>query len=376
MELFFFGTSIYNEPAIYATGNEVYNCNLTDNGDTDGTWGAGGQIEIAGQDGIKIHDNVIDGTGRALGHNGNILSGAYYNKGLKFYKNKAYKPDYDGEAWNFHIELWDSAGGIEIYDNEFYGSDNPIDIAGHFNIKGTYPYSWYIHDNYFEMNPVMTENGKAGITLEDDYIEDVWITRNHFKNIPRVIDVGNAHTFDVRRVSIYYNIFENCGWSEGENWQNIMTFRIPSGYTLRDVYVYNNIFLRNYATTHTTAIKLTPEGQVINFNIKNNIIIDSDNGEFFYIDNSGSIDGLYVDNNILYNNANNNYPVFLGNTVTNYEFLRNVNADPMFVDAANGDFHLKPRSPAINNGTNVGLTSDYADNSITGLPDIGVLEYR
>jgi hypothetical protein len=49
-------------------------------------------------------------------------------------------------------------------------------------------------------------------------------------------------------------------------------------------------------------------------------------------------------------------------------------SDPKFVGTA--DFRLSPGSPAINAGTPVGLTSDYAGNAIRGLPDIGAYEYQ
>jgi len=38
--------------------------------------------------------------------------------------------DYDGDVWNFHIESWNTIGGTEIYDNEFYGGDTDLDVAG------------------------------------------------------------------------------------------------------------------------------------------------------------------------------------------------------------------------------------------------------
>ena len=49
--------------------------------------------------------------------------------------------------------------------------------------------------------------------------------------------------------------------------------------------------------------------------------------------------------------------------------------DPFFVSAS--DFHLQSASPAINAGTNVGLTRDYAGTAIPqgSAPDIGAYEY-
>jgi peptidoglycan/xylan/chitin deacetylase (PgdA/CDA1 family) len=42
----------------------------------------------------------------------------------------------------------------------------------------------------------------------------------------------------------------------------------------------------------------------------------------------------------------------------------------------NSSYQLKPTSPAIDSGTNVSLTTDYAGNPIYGLPDIGAYEYQ
>jgi len=54
-----------------------------------------------------------------------------------------------------------------------------------------------------------------------------------------------------------------------------------------------------------------------------------------------------------------------------------LNADPKFVDASNGDYSLLSTSPAIDAGTDVSLTSDYIGTSVPqgSAPDIGPYEY-
>ncbi len=52
-----------------------------------------------------------------------------------------------------------------------------------------------------------------------------------------------------------------------------------------------------------------------------------------------------------------------------------VTGDPKFVSAADNNFRLKPGSPAINAGVDVGLVTDYAGKPIAGLPDIGAYEF-
>jgi hypothetical protein len=372
----FDGCSAYTEPSIWATGNELYNNVMSNCGDADGTWDGGGIIEFGGQNGILIHDNILTETSRGQEHNGNIIDGGYYNKGTKYYRNKSYKNDYDGDVWNFHIESWNTIGGTEIYDNEFYGGDTDLDVAGDFNEKGDYLYSWYIHDNFFTGNPVQTANGKYTIDIEGASTNDIWIYRNHFLNLPVPIELseGNPNPSEERRIYIGYNLMEKCGWNSPE-YESILQFSDGfSGSVISDVYIYNNI-ISGDKVTHNTAISIDTVGTISNFNVKNNIILHNDNGEFFNIANSGSINGLYVDNNLLYDNANNNNPKFSGNTINNYEFLNDIRgANPLFVDENAGNFHLQSGSPAINAGINVGLTSDYEGNSIVGLPDIGAFE--
>jgi hypothetical protein len=367
----FHGSAPYQQPSTYATGNELYNCTMQNcSSVSDVNWGGAAMIEIGGQDGLLIHNNILTQTGVTNGY-GDVLIGVYYNKGLKYYNNKSYKPDDNDGNWNFHIEMWNTDGGFEVHNNEFWGGDTGIDIAGVWNKKGSYAYSWYIHDNLFAGTPVVSGNGKYCIDMENKSVLDIWIYRNHFLNRPAPINVTNGTTAksEIRRIYISYNIMEKCGWNNSKNYINLMNFNIPGDMVVEDVFINNNV-ISGDQVTYTTAIKLDNRGTITNFNIINNIIENNQNGTWLNVVNNGTIDGLHSNNNILFNNANNNDPVFTGNSVSNYEFLNNQKVDPLFVSSTN--FHLQPKSPAIGKGISIPrLPIDYEGRPIKNPPNIG-----
>ena len=372
------GSTTYAQPSIYATGNEIYNCIITDNGNEDNTWGGGGNIEIGGQgDGTLIHDNTISAIGRQNYGliNGNNLSGAHHNKGVKFYNNVLNKREQEG-VWSFQIEMWNTDGGFEVYGNTFNGGDTQIDIAGDWNLKGNYDYSWYIHDNVFTGEYSTSYQKKVGIDIENGHIEDVWIYRNHFvnKHAPFNITNGTDANVIIERIYFAYNIMESCGYGVKGDYKVINNFHIPSDMTFTDFYFYNNV-ITGRADAYYTAFYVDNAGVANNFYFKNNIVVNflHPAQAWLYVNNTGTMNGLYVDNNILYNNANNSDPILTGNKVNNYEFLNNLKVNPLFVSST--DFHLQATSPAIGKGlTLAGLTTDYSGKTLNIPPSIGAYE--
>ncbi len=370
-----------SQPSSYGTNNQIYNCIITDCAAiSDVDFGCSGMIEIRGQDSPLIHDNTFTQNGYSCSFTdgcwGDVVQGVSYSKGLKYYNNKSYKPVDSGGYWNFHMEIWNVEGGFEIYNNEFHNGNNPIDIAGHFNLKGSYNYSWYIHDNLFTCNPT-TGDIKQAIQLEDTDNEDVWIYRNRFTNWPQAINTtngGSSPTQILRRIYIAYNIFDYGTWTYYDQYQNIFRLRCTSVGDFDGFYIYNNV-IKGPTDALTTAIKLEigSGATIANLNIKNNIILNNANGTWLNVVNSGSINGLYVNNNILYNNAGNNDPTFSGNSVSNYTFTSNIKSNPLFVSST--DFHLQATSPAIGKGlTLAGLTTDYEGKTLNIPPSIGAYE--
>jgi len=68
------------------------------------------------------------------------------------------------------------------------------------------------------------------------------------------------------------------------------------------------------------------------------------------------------------------YSTFAAWQAASSQDAHSIAADPLFVDAAGGDFRLQSSSPCINAGIDVCLTNDYSGNQLGKVPDIGAYE--
>jgi hypothetical protein len=97
-----------------------------------------------------------------------------------------------------------------------------------------------------------------------------------------------------------------------------------------------------------------------------------------------------IDNN-LYWNSSSGRPFYQGGLAWDWiSWTRTLghdthgagpNTNPRFINSGRSyskdlDFALQSTSPAINKGANVGLSTDYTGNPISGIPDIGAYEYQ
>jgi hypothetical protein len=237
-------------------------------------------------------------------------------------------------------------------------------------------------------------NGATGIQLENQVsnalIED-FICENNSQNPLYTYETGvwiDASSNVIVRRGIMRN--NQTGFRVAANSTNITANNLLI-YSNQDGYSDGNSagvdFSESSATLYNSVIdsnslSSSNRGSVAirgtgNYILKNNIISnDKSNYDIF---RTGT-NTLTSDYNLIYNTrAINVYNLTKASTWSAYKTStgqdsHSINIDPLFVDSSNGNFKLKSGSPAINAGVNVGLTTDFLQSPISGLPDIGAYE--
>ncbi len=372
-------------PSIYATDNSFYNNRVLNCGryiHPNGLYGMG-CLNIGGQTGLTVHDNVIIQNQRASGDNGWPIKYANegHNRGLKIYNNTLIKNkflgDYNGDNdWDFAVELWYTEGGCEIYGNTIEGA---IDMAYNQRIS-TYSYSFYIHNNTLSQ-PTLNAKFQGGVYTERE-VEIGWITDNIMDKIAggviiNIEDFGAGTYQHVNGLKIQKNLMSDMGRDigDGNNGFGVGVFTHPTAtFNLDSLLIDNNTMVAASGDAPFEGIYLNIDAAVgasNNIFVRNNII----QGFVDYsmrVSNSASTMNIFkFQNNNLYLNAHTNDVLFANGNPSNLTKTGNLGipsgSNPLFVGGS--DYTLQVTSPCIDAGIDVGLP--YFNTA----PDIGYAEY-
>lgn len=295
----------------------------------------------------------------------------------------------------------------------------------HHGVKGGAGYAIEVwHSNSIIRNNVCHDSGRRNMSLnlygDGATVSNILIEHNHFYNSNHTtgLDIATDGTSSHGNITFRYNYVADTIYSDidnvetyGSGWAYIAAEGVDN--TVDDIYIYNNIF--NGATNRGISIGETYGPNNVNIwnnvftgvspyitgtfhsfiliqggadvNLRNNIFYnDVDhtiNSTWYLIGTTSNAGTVTLNNNLYYNVSATRIMIWFGTTISNWATYQSTSgqdgnsiwgSDPLFVSLYN-DFRLQSGSPAINAGVDVGLTVDYNQFAISGLPDIGAFEF-
>jgi hypothetical protein len=311
---------------------------------------------------VHIYNNIIEYPGQAG-------IAAYKTRGTDGVGGKGYvygnNVSYANRLGNDVGGNGNQASGIHFND----GSQSSTSTSQPF--MKWYCYENEVHHNYTPKDPNTPDANGISMDFNANGVE---VYRNLLHdNAGKAIEVWNADN-----CKLYYNI----GYS---NDAGITVTSAGGAETANNNMIFNNTLYKNYngdsrGPNYNTEMYFGQNSK--NNTIKNNILYASNYGTAYRYSNL-TASGMVVDYNIVYSERGivgwdsysskhtfaawrSRYPSF---------DVHSVNADPKFADAGAGNFSLASNSPAINKGSLLGTLLDFAGKALSGVPDIGALEY-
>jgi hypothetical protein len=301
-------------------------------------------------------------------------------------------------SFNAGVMVQDGANHITVSDSEITGVGVGIMTFGQNNIFTRN----YIHDLHLIVNTEGGDDdyGAVGIEIYNDNNE---ISYNRLENLEAPsYDYG----LDGGAIEIYQhgdNSYIHHNWSRNsEGFMEISADPNQAASANGIVVAYNIIInSRDLTAFHATGDKFAMPTDDLRF--ENNTFVDTRaypeppciiwvggtptagalkmRNNIFYLGSYGSI--LAASNmSFTWTHSNNLFyyvtPLAQGSWYPYHMDTTEKTADPLFVNVGAADFHLSPGSLAVNNGMNLGYSSDFDSKTVPegSAPDIGVFEYR
>lgn len=248
-----------------------------------------------------------------------------------------------------HAIAWQGGYNNTFENNEMYNVGSGITIYGYPD-QGFWNYTirWnYVHGTH----TIDGANGR-GIELNND-ANGIYTGNKVYGNI--VTDCNNtAYRTKTTNMSYFYNnIAKNCQYG---------IYILGSAGASAKTKLRNNIFFNLTYNIWWSTGGMDPGEYILDSDY--NLFYPETGEKLRFADSGGSDTYSFTEWQAL----SRPNCIFDPNSLT---------LDPLFADPENGDFRLQSNSPAIDNGTDIGLTLDFAGNSIPqgNGTDIGAYEY-
>jgi predicted GH43/DUF377 family glycosyl hydrolase len=305
-----------------------------------------------GGGGVNVHNGA-----RGIVTNSRILSNTvtqgWGSAGIMI-SNDGFATVHSNEiAWNRGIGDSSPSGAMRVHASSVVTITHNDIHANTGGGGGGIAATWYstlnVHSNTIANNQEIAGNGGGGLRLTDQItavVDSNVIVNNHTESS------GGGIATDDSNLTMTNNVI---AFNTGPDGDGIIVWS-GSGSGLADVDIINNTIVSNA----TDAIGVG-DGTVL---VRNNVLYghEGDGAINQYGDST-----ITSDHNVFWGNA------WISDVPTG---TGDIEVNPLFVDAASGDFHLQAGSPCINAGTSTGAPAVDIEGTPRGAtPDIGAYEW-
>jgi len=280
-------------------------------------------------------------------------------------------------------------GILGAYFNEASDENNTYYWSSGFHIFGvsgavfednTVSYSGIRDDGYIPNLAV--GNLPTGNGLWLDYMRGTNLTNGNIVRYNKTHNNGGYGLFNEK--GAYNSFYHNLSYNNAKDGlhTDMDTGGGSGAFVTENVYYNNTVYNNTRYGIYNEGDYSLVAGSNTNNTYKNNISVG--NGTNLRVENGGENDGTYGSGNIYTYNAlgaESTGFIYYGSAKNTYSAFESAYGSPTHsvqndsLLISSSDFRLQATSPAINAGVDVGLTTDYLNNPIFGLPDIGAYEY-
>jgi len=307
--------------------------------------GAGGLCNSLNWDNILVYDNIFtkDNNGPGI----ITINGTSYPTvtSASVYDNSFTVTGYSAAGGALILGAWNMASPALVYDNTFtgyLGAENDSNHAGQFDC----PTSFY-------RNKVVGLG--IGMGLRDQDSTGLNLDLNHQYGIYNNIFINQQGVVIAAKGQDSAIIYNNSFYQNRTSSSIINGASSVAGWTTNETWIKNNAIEYTDASAHPVDFYLGTD-HVSNYNLFWN--------------------GSETDTGYIFANADGHQAGLVATWQALGYDTNSIIDDPDYTSTSTNSLSLLSTSPAIDAGTNVGLTADYLGNPIYGTPDIGAYEYQ